>query len=235
MASTWFYSASLALSCPFMKPVTASHSCGAFLSLVQVLFVCTTNMIEAILTPLLDRMEVIVIVGYITDEKMHIVRDYLENATREACGIKPEQIPKKIANPEQIGETWEEVEMVDVDLSPDQTTRVGEQINSKVDEVIDIGEKVGGDTEDDKVVIDVSNLVDFVGKLIFHADKIYDHTPIRIVMGLAWTALGRSILYIETTLVGKREGKCALHIAGQLGDVMKECPNCSHSCPSKFV
>ncbi|XP_028548648.1 lon protease homolog 1, mitochondrial-like isoform X2 [Dendrobium catenatum] len=46
------------------------------------------------------------------------------------------QIPKKIANPEQIGETWEEVEMVDVDLSPDQTTRVGEQINSKVKEKI---------------------------------------------------------------------------------------------------
>lgn len=42
--------------------------------------------------PLLDRMEVISIAGYITDEKMHIARDYLEKTTREACGVKPEQV-----------------------------------------------------------------------------------------------------------------------------------------------
>ncbi|XP_038978064.1 lon protease homolog, mitochondrial-like isoform X2 [Phoenix dactylifera] len=42
--------------------------------------------------PLLDRMEVIALAGYITDEKMHIARDYLEKTTREACGIKSEQV-----------------------------------------------------------------------------------------------------------------------------------------------
>lgn len=42
--------------------------------------------------PVLDRMEVISIAGYITDEKMHIAKDYLGKATREACGIKPEQV-----------------------------------------------------------------------------------------------------------------------------------------------
>ncbi|XP_020682304.1 lon protease homolog, mitochondrial isoform X6 [Dendrobium catenatum] len=136
---------------------------------------------------------------------------------------------KNIANPEQIGETWEEVEMAEVDLSPDQTTRVGEQINSKVDEVIDIGEKAGGDTEVDKVVIDVSNLVDFVGKPVFHADRIYDQTPIGVVMGLAWTALGGSTLYIETTLVEQGEAKGVLHITGQLGDVMKESAQIAHT------
>lgn len=60
--------------------------------LSQVLFVCTANVVEMIPNPLLDRMEVIAIAGYITDEKMHIARDYLEKATREACGIKPEQV-----------------------------------------------------------------------------------------------------------------------------------------------
>jgi ATP-dependent Lon protease len=43
-------------------------------------------------SPLLDRMEIIAIAGYITDEKMHIARNYLEKKTREACGIKPEQV-----------------------------------------------------------------------------------------------------------------------------------------------
>lgn len=59
---------------------------------MQVLFVCTANVLETIPNPLLDRMEVIAIAGYITDEKMHIARDYLEKSTREACGIKPEQV-----------------------------------------------------------------------------------------------------------------------------------------------
>lgn len=59
---------------------------------LQVLFVCTANVVEMIPSPLLDRMEVVAIAGYITDEKMHIARDYLEKNTREACGIKPEQV-----------------------------------------------------------------------------------------------------------------------------------------------
>ncbi|PKI32015.1 hypothetical protein CRG98_047578, partial [Punica granatum] len=57
-----------------------------------VLFVCTANVVETIPNPLLDRMEVIAIAGYITDEKVHIARDYLEKSTQEACGIKPEQV-----------------------------------------------------------------------------------------------------------------------------------------------
>ena len=56
---------------------------------LQVLFVCTTNVVENIPKDFLDRMEVISIAGCITDEKMHIASDYLEKSTREACGIKP--------------------------------------------------------------------------------------------------------------------------------------------------
>lgn len=62
------------------------------MNLLQVLFVCTANVIEMIPNPLLDRMEVISIAGYITDEKMHIARDYLEKTTRETCGIKLDQV-----------------------------------------------------------------------------------------------------------------------------------------------
>jgi Lon-like ATP-dependent protease len=58
----------------------------------QVLFVCTANVVENIPDPLLDRMEVIRLVGYITDEKMHIARDYLEKSAREGSGVKPEQV-----------------------------------------------------------------------------------------------------------------------------------------------
>ena len=58
----------------------------------KVLFVCTANVIEMIPGPLLDRMEVIDLSGYVTDEKMHIARDYLVKKTCRDCGIKPDML-----------------------------------------------------------------------------------------------------------------------------------------------
>ncbi|KAF5746704.1 lon protease 1 mitochondrial-like [Tripterygium wilfordii] len=81
----------------------------------------------------------------------------------------------------------------------------------------------------DKVLVDTSNLSDFVGKPVFHAECFYDQTPAGVVMGLAWTAMGGSTLYIETTLVEQGEGKGALHLTGQLGDVMKESAQIAHT------
>lgn len=81
----------------------------------------------------------------------------------------------------------------------------------------------------EKVVVDVSNLTDYVGKPVFQAERLYDQTPIGVVMGLAWTAMGGSTLYIETTQVEQGEGKGALVLTGQLGDVMKESAQIAHT------
>ncbi|KAI3712430.1 hypothetical protein L1987_70986 [Smallanthus sonchifolius] len=81
----------------------------------------------------------------------------------------------------------------------------------------------------EKVLVDDKNLVDYVGKPVFHAERMYDQTPLGVVMGLAWTALGGSTLYIETTQVEQGEGKGALHLTGQLGDVMKESAQIAHT------
>lgn len=78
-------------------------------------------------------------------------------------------------------------------------------------------------------MVDKSNLADFVGKPVFHAERIYDQTPIGVVMGLAWTAMGGSTLYIETTIIEEGEGKGALQLTGQLGDVMKESAQIAHT------
>lgn len=76
-------------------------------------------------------------------------------------------------------------------------------------------------------VVSGDNLSDYVGKPKFTSDRMYENTPPGVVMGLAWTAMGGSTLYIET--VGKRvrrkeEGgeRGELVSTGQLGDVMKE-------------
>lgn len=81
----------------------------------------------------------------------------------------------------------------------------------------------------ERVLVDESNLSDFVGKPVFHAERIYENTPVGVVMGLAWTSMGGSTLYIETTHVEKGEGKGALQLTGQLGDVMKESAQIAHT------
>ncbi|KAG6773115.1 hypothetical protein POTOM_020369 [Populus tomentosa] len=85
-------SALLELLDPEQNANFLDHYLDVPIDLSKVLFVCTANVVDMIPNPLLDRMEVIAIAGYITDEKVHIARDYLEKATREACGIKPEQV-----------------------------------------------------------------------------------------------------------------------------------------------
>ncbi|BBG96586.1 lon protease 1 [Prunus dulcis] len=323
-------SALLELLDPEQNANFLDHYLDVPIDLSKVLFVCTANVVEMIPNPLLDRMEVISIAGYITDEKMHIARDYLEKTTREACGIKPEQVEvtdaallalienycreagvrnlqkhiekiyRKIALQlvrqgasdeaavaDQIQSLPDrpaavEVQLVDTDETqveddkldqevvssknqtaaeslegndhdhssetsaeevtiqmalPDEPAVVEVQVQD-TDEPVD--SKDAKETEKiqegeatktvEKVLVDSSNLADFVGKPVFHAERIYDQTPIGVVMGLAWTAMGGSTLYIETTQIEEAEGKGALHVTGQLGDVMKESAQIAHTC-----
>ncbi|KAA8536746.1 hypothetical protein F0562_029224 [Nyssa sinensis] len=257
-------------------------------------------------------MEIIAIAGYITDEKIHITRDYLETTTREDCGIKHEQVEvtdatllalienycreagvrnlqkqiekiyRKIAlqlvrkgpsnehpiarvhvvlsnettteslseffeaevggatqvvagsvegsSNEMGSETTEEAETVQSDFPADQIQCPTDQASDSKDTLVTakIQETEATDTVE-KVLVDSSNLSNFVGKPVFHAECIYDQTPIRVVMGLAWTAMGGSTLYIETTQVEEGTGKGALNLTGQLGDVMKQNAQIAHT------
>ncbi|KAM9365629.1 lon protease homolog, mitochondrial isoform 2-T2 [Pholidichthys leucotaenia] len=81
--------------------------------------------------------------------------------------------------------------------------------------------------EQTAVTVTPDNLQDYVGKPIFTVDRMYDVTPPGVVMGLAWTAMGGSTMFIETSLrrpSGGKEpkGEGTLEVTGQLGDVMKE-------------
>ncbi|KAJ7554808.1 hypothetical protein O6H91_05G010100 [Diphasiastrum complanatum] len=85
-------SALLELLDPEQNANFLDHYLDVPIDLSKVLFVCTANLVEMIPAPLLDRMEVLRLVGYITDEKMHIARDYLERTAQESSGVKPEQV-----------------------------------------------------------------------------------------------------------------------------------------------
>ncbi|XP_071717683.1 lon protease homolog 1, mitochondrial-like [Rutidosis leptorrhynchoides] len=263
-------SAMLELLDPEQNANFLDHYLDVPIDLSKVLFVCTANVLETIPNPLMDRMEVIPIAGYITDEKMHIARDYLEKSTRDACGVKPEQVEvteaallslienycreagvrnlqkqiekiyRKIAlqlvrngaqsepsilksesEESKSDTTEEEAEVVETNVSADQVSELQVSDGSKEDKVVT--------NATEKVLIDDKNLADYVGKPVFHAERMYDHTPLGVVMGLAWTAMGGSTLYIETTRVEQGEGKGALHLTGQLGDVMKESAQIAHT------
>ncbi|KAL7257711.1 hypothetical protein ACSBR1_003930 [Camellia fascicularis] len=305
-------SAMLELLDPEQNANFLDHYLDVPIDLSKVLFVCTANVVEMIPNPLLDRMEVVALAGYITDEKMHIARDYLEKTTREACGIKPEQVEvtdaallalienycreagvrnlqkhiekiyRKIAlrlvrkgasseppaagdhvvgpnevREESVSESAEtvveaETEVVaepvdsgsndmasEISIEMDTTQKdhsvdekqhlTNQPTDSKVNVETDKKEESEASKEVEKVLVDTANLSDFVGKPVFHAERIYECTPAGVVMGLAWTAMGGSTLYIETTLIEQAEGKGALQLTGQLGDVMKESAQIAHT------
>ncbi|CAI9287216.1 unnamed protein product [Lactuca saligna] len=269
-------SAMLELLDPEQNANFLDHYLDVPIDLSKVLFVCTANVVETIPNPLLDRMEIIPIAGYITDEKMHIARDYLEKTTRDACGIKPQQVEvtdaallslienycreagvrnlqkqiekiyRKIAlqlvrqgvqkEPES-SETSSDKQIESAtesnESNDDTTTEEAEVVNINDSTTLADGASALKDTEAtitiDKVWVNEDNLADYVGKPVFHAERMYDQTPLGVVMGLAWTAMGGSTLYIETTTIEQGDGKAALNLTGQLGDVMKESAQIAHT------
>lgn len=96
--------------------------------------------------------------------------------------------------------------------------------------------------EAEQIEVNEDNLNDFVGKPLFTHDRMYDETPPGVVMGLAWTAMGGSALFIETALCkplaerkGDKDPEGALQLTGHLGDVMKESANIAYSFAKSFL
>lgn len=90
--------------------------------------------------------------------------------------------------------------------------------------------------EEPAIVVDVADLPGLLGPAPFTSDRIYvADTPPGVVMGLAWTAMGGSSLYIEAAAVERGEGKGSLRTTGQLGDVMKESAAIAHTYARQFL
>jgi Lon-like ATP-dependent protease len=266
-------SALLELLDPEQNANFLDHYLDVTIDLSKVLFVCTANVIDMIPNPLLDRMEVISIAGYITDEKVHIARDYLEKTARGDCGVKPEQVEVSDAAllslienycreagvrnlQKQIEKIYRKIalKLVREGAVPEEPAVASDPEEAEI--VADVGESIENHTVEENtvssaeepkeeaqtekiaietVMIDESNLADYVGKPVFHAEKLYEQTPVGVVMGLAWTSMGGSTLYIETTVVEEGEGKGGLNITGQLGDVMKESAQIAHTVARKIM
>jgi ATP-dependent Lon protease len=175
--------------------------------LSKVLFIATANDLSSVSRPLLDRMELINISGYIVEEKIEIAAKHLIPKQWENHGI-PEKavlLPKKTIKAIIEGYTRESgVRGLDKLLA---------KIARKAARKIALDETYS-------ITLQPSDLYDFLGVAPYDASEQSQKEEIGIVTGLAWTSVGGEILEIETSLSKGKGDK--LTLTGNLGDVMKE-------------
>ena len=175
--------------------------------LSKVLFIATANNVSAISQPLLDRMELIDISGYIMEEKVEIARRHLIPKQLENHGLKKEDIdiPKKT------------IEKIIEDYTRESGVRSLDKTLAQIMRKIAL--KVALKEEYNKT-LEPANLKDYLGANRFSRDEYQGNEYAGVVTGLAWTSVGGEILFIETSLSKGKGSK--LTLTGNLGDVMKE-------------
>ena len=178
--------------------------------LSKVLFIATANNLSTIPRPLLDRMEVIEVSGYITEEKIEIAKRHLIPRELKNTGLdKPSLKPtfNKVA-----------IEKIIEQYTRESGVR---QLEKQVNKALrKIAYKMQIDGMDSKMKITPSELEDLLGKPPFYRDIYQGNDYAGVVTGLAWTSVGGEILFIETSLSKGKGSK--LTLTGNLGDVMKE-------------
>ena len=178
--------------------------------LSKVLFIATANNLSTIPRPLLDRMEVIEVSGYITEEKIeiakrHLIPRELENTGQNVKGMKPSF--NKAA-----------IEMIIERYTRESGVRqLEKQINKALRK---IAYKRQVEENADYKKITPREIEDLLGKPPFYRDIYQGNDYAGVVTGLAWTSVGGEILFIETSLSKGKGNK--LTLTGNLGDVMKE-------------
>ncbi len=175
--------------------------------LSQVMFITTANMLDTIPEPLLDRMEIIELHSYTTEEKVKIAQGYLV----------PRQIRENALRPDEISFEEEALRRIVRDYTREAGVRSLERTIGTI--CRKVATKVAENGASEPLVITPDNLVGFLKKPRFF-DEVAERTEIPgVATGLAWTMTGGDILFIEAT---RMAGKKDFLVTGQLGDVMKE-------------
>lgn len=174
--------------------------------LSKVLFIATANNLSTIQPALLDRMEVIEISGYTIEEKVQIASKYLIPKQLEAHGLKK----KQLSISEKIIE-----KIIDEYTSESGVRNLEKQIASVTRGIA----KMVAMEESYAPTINAEQVETILGTPRYMRDKQLNNDVAGVVTGLAWTQVGGSVLFIESSL-SKGNGK--LTLTGNLGDVMKE-------------
>ena len=175
--------------------------------LSKVLFVATANSLSTISQPLLDRMEIIDVSGYIMEEKVEIGKKHL--------------LPKQLAN-HGIGKKAFDIPKKTMEVIVESYTRESgvRELDKKIAKIMrKIARKIAGE-ESYPNPLAPEDLDTYLGTKEYSKEKYQDNYYPGVVTGLAWTSVGGEILFVETALSKGKGTK--LSITGNLGDVMKE-------------
>ena len=174
--------------------------------LSNVLFLTTANSITPIQPALLDRMEIINVSGYLAEEKMEIAKKYLVPKQLQEHGLSKSLL--KIS-PKALKE-----------IIDNYTHESGvRNLEKQIAKIARVTAKKLAMGEDVPKTIEPSHLKEYLGLPSAMHDKQEGNEGVGVVTGLAWTQMGGEILFVESSI---SEGKGALTMTGNLGDVMKE-------------
>ena len=191
---------------PEQNNTFTDHYMNVPYDLSDVLFVCTANSLDTIPGPLLDRMEVIRFTGYTALEKFSIAKDHLIPKAKKKAGISDENL---IIEDDTIKA-----------LINGYTMEAG--VRGLKKQISSLCRYAAVElVRNNKEVLDVKpeDLSDYLDQRPIKHEGILEKKQAGVVTGLAWTAVGGEILFIETMLT---KGKGNIKVTGQLGDVMKE-------------
>lgn len=175
--------------------------------LSKVLFIATANSLATISQPLLDRMEIIEISGYIQEEKLEIAKRHLIPKQLEQNGFDPKEV--KFSN--------QAVSKV-IDL---YTRESGvRELEKKIAKVLRKIARLKAYGDEYPTTVKPDMVSTYLGPKTFTHDIYEGNDYAGVVTGLAWTAVGGEILFVESSLSKGKDGK--LSLTGNLGDVMKE-------------
>ena len=188
------------------------HYLDLRLDLSKVLFICTANQLDTIPGPLLDRMEVIRLAGYLSEEKLQIAKNHLWKRQLSNAGIPASKLKISDAALRKVIDGYAReagVRALDKQL--------GSIVRKSVIELLEDNKK--------KIAVSGRQIESYLGAPIFKKQK--PRKGIGVVNGLAWTALGGTTLAIECSQV--HDGSRGFKQTGQLGDVMRESAQIAYS------
>lgn len=175
--------------------------------LSKIMFIATANSLSDISRPLLDRMEVIEINGYIPEEKIEIARRHLIAKCLEETGFSKNEITF----------TPEAIKVIINSYTHESGVR---QLEKKISKVLRKIARLKASKKEFPTIIEADMIKDYLGKEEVNPDKYENNKFAGVVTGLAWTQAGGEILFIETSIAPGNGEKITL--TGNLGDVMKE-------------
>jgi ATP-dependent Lon protease len=188
------------------------HYLDLRLDLSKCLFICTANTLDSIPLPLLDRMDMIRLSGYLSQEKLAIARHHLWPRQLEKAGVSKQQIQISDGAIRRIIDNYARESGVR-NLENLLAKIIRKAVVSLLNHAVPT------------IRVNVADIQTYLGNPLFHKEVLLN--GIGIVTGLAWTAMGGATLPVEATLVNLQGRN--LKLTGQLGDVMRESAELAYS------